>query len=416
MAEGVASGGVAWKSDSFRLGVGWHCKQESFKQARDKDDEEEEGAAGLLHEVSEVWERELRHQSTRFRSWHTRFDFSFVVLLLVLAMCIFSTVYPTRTLPDIQDMAPMIDFAGRRHYQLQVCAFLARELVLDDGFSRMTHEQLAGQLSLCLERLRVTYDAVRLGNAGQGVHNAIRVGADDRFSDHNQVMYTPGCSWREAETSGFEGSVENKFDAEHECALEVYPDAGEKGLHYLAMTFFEVVEGILFDFGPPEDTWDKEPVVPADHLFTRVQIRDDRVRLAENNKDITFVTMMMEGDLFLGLDHIHEIFHHHTHEFLVEARHETEILYALYVILLAVGFYRIIFRGILNSTETDLVAIRQFVAHMPLHIMSPGEVRCICAVLVGEDEIRAHEIERAASASEAQARPLGSSESNRSLA
>lgn len=51
-------------------------------------------------------------------------------------------------------MAPTTNQAGRRRYLVRSCCHFTRELVLDDGFSRMPKPWLASALRYHLEELR----------------------------------------------------------------------------------------------------------------------------------------------------------------------------------------------------------------------------------------------------------------------
>lgn len=64
------------------------------------------------------------------------------------------------------------------------CIHLTRELVIDDGFARMSKQEIAEALHLYLARLTEANDAVRLGGS-----LGIKVGADKRNARHNRIMY-----------------------------------------------------------------------------------------------------------------------------------------------------------------------------------------------------------------------------------
>ena len=71
-----------------------------------------------------------------------------VVLLVILAMCICSIVIPSRFIAQMVNLGPLSNNAAYRRTLVKSCAHLARELVLNDGFSRMS--QVASALSLSL--------------------------------------------------------------------------------------------------------------------------------------------------------------------------------------------------------------------------------------------------------------------------
>eukprot|EP00961_Rhodomonas_salina_P132383 1781487-Rhodomonas_salina.1 len=149
-------------------------------------------------EVGEQTAKVLREETLKRRAWHSRMTTWGLVTVFMVAFSLFAILYPMRALPDIKDMAPIVDHSGRRAYMVQACIFLSRELILDDGFSRMSKAHLAHELEEYLAELRRDHHAVRLGG-----DRGIAKGADFRFHSHNTVMYEPGCAWRDHDDSEF---------------------------------------------------------------------------------------------------------------------------------------------------------------------------------------------------------------------
>eukprot|EP00961_Rhodomonas_salina_P107774 1451082-Rhodomonas_salina.3 len=156
-------------------------------------------------------------------------------------------------------MAPLVGHGGRREYLVQSLVYLARELVIGDGLSRQMPEENARRIEELLYFLEREHEAVRLGG-----DRDIKVGADLRFSSHNEVMYEPGCPWRAWRDAGAhrrESTEEPKEDeaggqdAEEgergECYLEGRNDAAANGLNHLMLSFFDAIRAILFKYAPP---------------------------------------------------------------------------------------------------------------------------------------------------------------------
>lgn len=85
-------------------------------------------------------------QTRRFNLWYVYW----ATLAMLLALCMMFSLYPARQIPMIINMAPSTDHASERVSLAQQCIFLARELVLDDGFSRMTKVVPSFASSVCV--------------------------------------------------------------------------------------------------------------------------------------------------------------------------------------------------------------------------------------------------------------------------
>jgi hypothetical protein len=98
-------------------------------------------------------------------------------------------VVPWRFVGQMVNLGPIANQAEYRRCLVKSCAHLTRELVLNDGFSRMTQGETAGTLDGMLAQLRQSDKAVRRGNllrVGQG--------ADYWSTEHNHVMYEEGAT------------------------------------------------------------------------------------------------------------------------------------------------------------------------------------------------------------------------------
>ncbi|KAJ1478727.1 hypothetical protein T484DRAFT_1816834 [Baffinella frigidus] len=180
--------------------------------------------------IADVVRSMTPHQSLYFRQ--ETFN---LVLFIILGVCITSIVLPSRYVGHMVNLGPTTDHAGYRRSLVRSAAHLTRELILDDGFSRMTKGEIAGTLENIMLQFTDFDHAVRRGNA-----HGVKEGADVWSPEHNVVMYHKGCPWR---------------DNPDDCTMEDYPDAAGKGLYALSLQFVESVQTILDRFGGDKAEW-----------------------------------------------------------------------------------------------------------------------------------------------------------------
>eukprot|EP00286_Rhodomonas_abbreviata_P001214 CAMPEP_0181288294 /NCGR_PEP_ID=MMETSP1101-20121128/256_1 /TAXON_ID=46948 /ORGANISM="Rhodomonas abbreviata, Strain Caron Lab Isolate" /LENGTH=1714 /DNA_ID=CAMNT_0023392407 /DNA_START=283 /DNA_END=5427 /DNA_ORIENTATION=- len=352
-------------SFSFKNKGKWDTTEKQAPMELEEDGHQ--GPRGALARcvLSEQVDAELSKVSVRFKAWQSRIDLTTIILLIIIGLCIISTLFPTRSLGSITDMAPMVDMAGRRHYMVQECIFLARELIFGDGFSRMTQQEIAGHLNLSLEKFKRMHQAVRSGD-DLGIH----VGADDRYPVHNQIMYQPGCVWKHDYRRSAPAADTDSQGSTEDCGLPGRPDVGEQGLQYLIQSFFDSIENLLYRYGPPSSEWTTKS---SGEQFQWIELNAEGFAISQADEDMAFVNQSMYDNLFVGLDAIHEIFHHETFALLELARYETLCLYSVYVVAIVIGFYGVFFRSICSSALMDVQRARSFVSQLPLHHLSKSE-------------------------------------------
>eukprot|EP00961_Rhodomonas_salina_P171664 2314853-Rhodomonas_salina.1 len=155
----------------------------------------QEGGQGRGHEhergaaVAEQVRLALKHR----RPWSLRTQTWLVMFAVLMALSLVSTILATRDFAHLIDLAPIVKEAGRRLMLVKAGAFFARELVLDDGFSRMSRQELSDVLLYVLEQVRRADQALRLGDPASGIEQ----GADVRNEFHNTIMYSNSCPWTE---------------------------------------------------------------------------------------------------------------------------------------------------------------------------------------------------------------------------
>jgi hypothetical protein len=81
--------------------------------------------------------------------WYNRTWVYLGALFIVLFVCTISMAFPSRQIPVLVNMAPTTNQGGRRRFLVVAVAHFTRELVLDDGFSRLTKQELSDGLRSC---------------------------------------------------------------------------------------------------------------------------------------------------------------------------------------------------------------------------------------------------------------------------
>ena len=162
--------------------------------------------------------------ATRMK-WHNSLRTYLFALAVIMTCSIFCVVYPTKKIGVFVNSAATLNHASRRRYLVTNLIFLTRELVLDDGFSRLRNDQLTSAISYYLQSYQDSDEAVRMGNK-----LGVAQGADDRNADHNEIMYLPGCKWR-----GDNSSV---------CTIPSAPNIGTGGLNEIGQYFADSVKKV----------------------------------------------------------------------------------------------------------------------------------------------------------------------------
>ncbi len=106
----------------------------------------------------------------------------------MLIVCLCAWLLPLRILPDLVNIALLSGQARDAGGDVLQCVFFARDLVLHDGFSRLSPQQLSQILQGSCIDLQSSVKRLRLG--GDGV---VYYGADTLVSPtmdkHQAVMY-----------------------------------------------------------------------------------------------------------------------------------------------------------------------------------------------------------------------------------
>jgi len=117
----------------------------------------------------------LRGMVAKRQAWYTHWIAYATMFFLVLACCFLSMGIPARHIKDVVNMAPTVNQAGRRRYLTSAIVHFVREMILADGFDRLSAEDNANAARYYLHELIKSDKAIRLG---KGKH--IGLGADYR--------------------------------------------------------------------------------------------------------------------------------------------------------------------------------------------------------------------------------------------
>ena len=142
---------------------------------------------------------------------------------------------------DLVNIAATLNYASRRNFLVRTLVFLCRELVFDDGFSRLSRDQVMTAIDYYSTELVMSDSAVRVGGAF-----GINVGADEHNKEHNEVMYNEGCSWRARYANSTIPGMTNLGDG---CEIEGMPGVGGNGLYIVMATFLDSMKNVASFYG-----------------------------------------------------------------------------------------------------------------------------------------------------------------------
>lgn len=83
--------------------------------------------------------------------WHNSIQVYSLALCIIMTVSIFCVLYPTKKIGVFVNSAATLNHASRRRYLVSNLAFLTREIVLDDGFSRLRNDQLSAAINYYIQ-------------------------------------------------------------------------------------------------------------------------------------------------------------------------------------------------------------------------------------------------------------------------
>uniref|UniRef100_A0A7S0MNW7 Uncharacterized protein n=1 Tax=Cryptomonas curvata TaxID=233186 RepID=A0A7S0MNW7_9CRYP len=282
--------------------------------------------------------------------WYFRSEFHGTALLLVLIVCLCAWLLPLRILPDLVNIAVLSRQARDAGGGVLQCVFFARELVLHDGFSRLSPQQLAQKLRGSCTDLQRSVKRLRLG--GDGV---VHFGADTLVSPtmdkYQAVMYQPGCPWRV-----------NSSD----CSLVSRPQASSQGLYKLLVAFVQSVEVILTKFNATSEA--TEP--SYDHVITNSTLK----KVLYEDPDIKFLLENASQDSTDGLALVSKILMEEQARLFSELHQENQTIFLIFLLSVIVVFYFVLIRTTMAAAIHEVERTRAFVNRIPVHIIAREEV------------------------------------------
>jgi len=330
-------------------------KKEALKGEPKKKIEELEPPPEIQEDVVK-W---IRKALSSKEKWYNKLTVYGVVLGMTLGWCIFSILYPARQIIFLIDMAPLTDATSKRMRFMRECTFYARELMLDDNFSRLTRAEASAALQTCTHELVKIDRGVRIGDPDLGIN----VGQDVLSKRHNSIMYDPGCPWRKDPTN---------------CTMATRKNVAETGLFGVFGAFVDSLHEILAGYGTAPSEYDfgyAEPVESQAEFrrFDTVELDHTLLDEVRHNKDMLFLEDMFEGDLNQGMRTIEELVLDSTKEIVDNVHGELRVLYAIYVVQIAVVLYYILFQRTVNAAFAQVSHARKFVGYIPSYLFTREE-------------------------------------------
>mmetsp|Transcript_23995 Transcript_23995/g.60234 ORF Transcript_23995/g.60234 Transcript_23995/m.60234 type:complete len:1595 (-) Transcript_23995:82-4866(-) len=319
------------------------------------------GKDGELAEISSTTIDMIHERLTKKQPWYTKTEVFVTVFAAVFALSVFSMLYPARLITLIVNMGPTTNQAGRRRFLTEAVVFYTRELVLNDKFARMDRAEAVADLEYYLHELEAANIAITRGGSKR-----ITSGADARSHRHNELMYAPGCPWREDPTN---------------CSSVIRPDAATRGLHYMYSTFVDATLAIIAKY---EGLLDGEVAHKQDlfayHLdSTKFDTTDwnatvQGLKVLEGDPNAAFIVEQFHGDLHQGWKYAVQIFYDETHELLEKAHFEFLTYFIVYLVGLVCLFYFVLFRRTVSGAVTEGDKARIWIHRVPMHLFTPEEL------------------------------------------
>jgi len=293
------------------------------------------------------------------------------VFTVLLGFNLLFHLYPARTIGDLVNLAPMIDMASRRVFHTLALAHLSRELVLGDGFSRLTKESLVGAIDDISGRLEDANHAIRFGGS-----LGIKTGADARNEEHNRIMYAKGCPWREDPSN---------------CTMISKPQAADSGLLFLVNTFTDSLKSVVMRYAGntrPDTlafTLDSDGHDPESFQELNVRLDVDRAAKIKTDVELAFLQENFKGDMTEGFRKVMRMFSEEADLLLSTADAESELLYAVFMVLIILCYHISLFRRTISLALAEADKAKEFVMRQPIHMLEENEHQVFASFFTGDD-------------------------------
>jgi len=94
------------------------------------------------------------------RSWFNKKSVYAVIMASLLLLGVMSSAFPARNLPNLITLAPIVNQAGRRVELFRALISYAREVIMDDGLSRHSVQELSNAMKWLIDDLYKTDKAI----------------------------------------------------------------------------------------------------------------------------------------------------------------------------------------------------------------------------------------------------------------
>eukprot|EP00281_Chroomonas_sp_CCMP1168_P032949 CAMPEP_0206239046 /NCGR_PEP_ID=MMETSP0047_2-20121206/15161_1 /ASSEMBLY_ACC=CAM_ASM_000192 /TAXON_ID=195065 /ORGANISM="Chroomonas mesostigmatica_cf, Strain CCMP1168" /LENGTH=520 /DNA_ID=CAMNT_0053663665 /DNA_START=30 /DNA_END=1592 /DNA_ORIENTATION=+ len=331
---------------------------DTAKQAKILKRLQREQRNAAINPITQKTQAQIDRAVSQRRSAYLTIPVYSVAFLLLFGLCIGGILYPARWSTSIINLAPMIRQADQRNYLVKCCIFLARELALGDGLSRMTRNELASALRDHIDDLVNADRAIRLGGGLR-----IDTGADISNLDHNVVMYEKGCPWR---------------DDVNDCMVAYRPGLERQGLFVILLDFIETCENVLSRYRPQDYVYTNSYLRNSDPVrmynFQTINFNLTKYDQLLLDTDVAFLVSQFDGDLSAGLLLLQDIFLEQKESIMMRLHSDNRVLFALYMSMVIIVFYLILFRATISVAEDQAKRVRKFVDMMPVHVLAKEEV------------------------------------------
>jgi hypothetical protein len=135
------------------------------------------------------FEENIRRAAANQLAWYFRTSVYTVILSMVLVFCFCVWLVPQRIIHQLISTSLLMRFSRFSSVGISKSVFLIRELVLADGFARMSNAALAGHVEECKSDLLSAVTGFRLGQQdGFNIQGADYI-ESDVMSSYKDVMY-----------------------------------------------------------------------------------------------------------------------------------------------------------------------------------------------------------------------------------
>eukprot|EP00961_Rhodomonas_salina_P231250 3123592-Rhodomonas_salina.1 len=201
------------------------------------------------------------------------------------------------------------------------------------------------------------------------------------------VRALAGCPWREDPTDCSTPGMEGRGDV------------NQHGLQYLLISFFDAIETVLARYAPTSSAdfnmdFRTHDDIASPSEYANIEGSAAKRGLLSSDPDVKFILSGFAGDVFNGLGMMLSLFHDETADVLASTHVETRLLFAIYVSVVAIGFYHFLFRRTIRVALGEVDKTRSMVSHpnakpfpvrfapaacvmqLPTHVLKSEEVRC----------------------------------------